>query len=129
MPNDAYILKKWHIAHVWFPDLLPPHHKYCICICPERHWYFLINSAPPYTRRARDVVVVIDNFELHCIQHTSYVDTTTLVCIPAEQIIGAIAVEEGRRGALPPFLRQRICEAVDTHGVLTPDEIAAVLND
>lgn len=128
MPDD-YKLQKWNIVHVWCADLRPPHHKYCICICPHRHWYLFINSEPPYSRRAKAVVVTIENFELHCIDHRSYVDTTVVQEIPSEEILKAIALEEGRRGALPPFLRRRVIEAVGLHDVLSQDEIEAIVND
>jgi hypothetical protein len=128
MPDD-YKLSKWDIVHVWCGDLRPPHHKYCICICPYRHWYLFINSDPPFSRRAKAVVVVVENFELHCIKHTSYVDTTFVQQLPGADVAVAIATEAGRRGALPPFLRKRVIEAVGLHNVLSQDEIDAIVKD
>jgi hypothetical protein len=75
------------------------------------------------------VVVEIANFELHCIQHNSFVDTTVIQAIPAAHVAAAVASEEGRRGALPLSLRKRICDAVQSHGVLPPDQSAAVITD
>jgi hypothetical protein len=128
MPDD-YKLEKWNVVHVWCPDLRPPHYKYCICICPYRHWYLFINSDPPYSRRAKTVAVVIENFELNCISHTSYVDTTSVQQLPSKDVSTAIASEEGRRGALPLFLRTRIIQAVGLHDVLSQDEIDAIVKD
>jgi hypothetical protein len=128
-PPDEYILQKWHIAHVWCAELNPPHHKLCICICPERHWYYFINSDRPYSRKAREVVLEVTSFELHCIQHDSFIDTTVLQKLPPEAVTAAVATENGRRGAVPPFLRRRIVETVDGHKVLPPDELEAVMND
>lgn len=128
MPDD-YKLSKWDIVHVWCADLRPPHNKYCICICPHRHWYLFINSGPPFSRRAKAVVVVVENFELHCIQHTSYVDTTFVQQLPGEAVAIAIANADNRRGSLPPFLRQRIVDAVGLHNVLSQDEIDAIIKD
>jgi hypothetical protein len=128
LPNE-YVLKKWHVLHVWCSDLLPPHHKFCICICPERHWYFFINSDPPYSRRAREFVVEIANFELHFLRRDSFVDTTVIQVMPEGDIISAASKEDGRRGFLLPSLRKRICEAVEAHGVLPPDQYATVISD
>jgi len=94
---------------------------------PIRYWFFFINSDPPYGRKARQVAVHISNFELQCITHDSYVDTTWLAPIPAEEVGKAMASEEHRRGSVPPFLRTRICEAAQSHNVLTADQRAAVL--
>ena len=128
MPDD-YKLAKWNIINVWCPDLRPPHYKLCICICPHRHWYLFINSDPPYSRRARAVAVMIENFELHCLSHMSFVDTTIVQQIPDSDVFSAIATEDGRRGALPPFLRKRIIDAASLHGVLSQDEIEAIVQD
>jgi hypothetical protein len=92
-----------------------------------RNWFYFINSDPPFSRKARGFVVEISSFELHCIQRDSFVDTTVMQEISASLVGTASASESGRRGSLPPSLRKRICEAVEAHGVLPPDQYAAVM--
>ena len=115
---------------MWHPDLSRPHDKYCICICPRRHWFFYINSEPPKYRKAREYAVEIDRFQAHFLNRTSYVDTTALVLGFADGRI-AQALEEDRRhyGPLMPALCGTIQNMTQRHSVLTADELAAVLED
>jgi hypothetical protein len=127
--NEPPPLRKWDILEIWVSTLPDPHYKFCICICPIRYLFFFINSDPPYGRRARQVAVHISNFELQCITHDSYVNTTWLPSIAAEDVGNARASERHRRGSVPPSLRARICEAAKSHNVLTADQLAAVLEN
>jgi hypothetical protein len=74
-------------------------------------------------------VLEVDNFQLHCIDHTSYIDTTIIQMLPAEAVLKAVSTIEGRRGALPPSLRKVIKEAVEAHNALPPDQTTAVVTD
>jgi hypothetical protein len=139
----APALAKWCVVMVWCAGLPRPHDEFCICICPVRHWYLFINSRPPYTRKARaaavrinefevrahEAAVRINNFELHFLDHESFVDTTVLQRIPAEDILKAWADDSRRKGSIPPSLRRRIKDAAQPHGVLPPEELSAILND
>jgi hypothetical protein len=128
LTQDEYKLQKWDILHVWCSDLRPAHYKFCICICPERLWFYFINSELPYSRKAREVAVSISNFELHCIKHESFVDTTALAKLALDEFVKAASSEDGRRGSIPPSLRKRICEAAESHNVLNAEELQAVLD-
>jgi hypothetical protein len=117
------------VVMVCCTNLSTPHDKFCICICPKRHWYLFINSEPPRTKKAREVVVEVQNFELHFLNHKSFVDTTTIQRIPAEDILKAWPDESRRKGIIPSSLQRRIKAAAQSHGVLTADELSAILND
>lgn len=122
------MLKKWDIIRVWRPDLPRPHDKLCICICPRRHWYFYINSDPPEFRRAREVAIAIDNFEVTCLHHKSYIDTTWMVTdLPQKELDEALGDQRRQYGLISPTLQRRIITTVQAHGVLDPDYAAAVI--
>jgi hypothetical protein len=87
-----------------------------------------INSHAPRTRKAREVVVEVENFELHFLDHNSFIDTTVIQRIPAEDILAAWSDERRRKGTIPPSLQRRIQAAAQSHRVLTADELAAILD-
>lgn len=121
------MLRKWDIIRVFRPDLPRPHDKLCICICPKRHWYFYINSEPPLFKRARPVAIEIDNFQVACITHTSYIDTTAIIDdLPARELKEALSDEGRRPGSISPTLRKVIIETVCRHGVLNQAQQDAV---
>jgi hypothetical protein len=125
---SAPALTKWSVVMVWCKNLSPPHDKFCICVCPRRHWFLFINSKPPRTARARAVAIEVENFELHFLDHGSFIDTTVVHRLPAEDILMAWSDEHRRKGNIPPSLRQRIQAAAQSHGVLTADELDAILH-
>jgi hypothetical protein len=123
------MLQKWEMVKVWRPDLRQPHDKYCVCISWERQWFLYFNSQPPQFRKARQHAISVSNFEVQgLLNDTSYMDTTYIVDdLPADYLAAAIADEGRRFGALAPFVRRRICEAVRGHGVLTPEQRNVIL--
>jgi len=113
------VVNKWDIIKVFRPDLPGPHDKLCICICPLRNWYFYINSEPPRFRRAREVAITVENYQIGCITHTSYIDTTIIIDdLPQRQLEEALADEGRHYGSVSPTLRKAIIETVRSHGVL-----------
>ena len=121
-------LTKWSVVMVWCANLSPPHDKFCICVCPHRHWFLFINSKPPRTAKARAVVVEIQNFELHFLGHSSFIDTTVIQRVPIEDILIAWSEEHRRKGIIPPSLQRCIQTAAQSHGALTADELDAILH-
>lgn len=122
-------LVKWSVVMVWCDQLDTPHDKFCICICPHRHWYLFINSKPPFARKAKEVAVELSNFELHFLDHASYVDTTSLQRMDACAITTAWGDENRRKGFLPPSVQRKIKAAAQAHGVLSADELDAILSE
>ncbi len=121
------MVDKWDIVRVYRPDLPRPHDKYCICISPTRQWYFYINSDAPQYRRAREVAIEVSNFEISCLTHTSYIDTTYVVTdLPEKQLSEAIRDPKRRHGSISPSLRRRIVATAAAHGVLSPEHAAAL---
>lgn len=119
-------MEQWDVIRVHCTQIPRPHDKYCISVIPKENGFFFINSEPPRFRKAREVAVEIANHELHCIQHNSFVDTTTVEYLLLEEVTTALAEPDRHFGQMAPFLRQRIVDAVNGHGVLTPDEIVAI---
>ncbi|WP_372423996.1 hypothetical protein [Salinarimonas chemoclinalis] len=121
---------KWKIVMVWCSELPRPHDKFCICICPARNWYLFINSDPPFSRKAKQVVLGVASFQLPFLVRDSYIDTTilqkTLVPADLEQAWNDPARD---KGFVPPSLRLQIKAAAQSHNVLTADELSAILND
>lgn len=119
---------KWDIIRVFRPDLLRPHDKYCICICPRRKWFFYINSEPPRFAKAAEYAITVQNYQITCITHVSYIDTTSMVDdLPEAQLSEALADVNRQHGSLSPTLRKAIISAAVAHGVLEPEKLAAVL--
>lgn len=122
------MLAKWDIVKVWRPDLSQPHNKFCICVDWERRWFLYFNSDPPLFRKARELAVSVENFEVGCLVKTSYIDTTSIVDdLPEKELLEAVNDQTRRAGSVPPFVRERIKEAVESHGVLTDEQRAAIL--
>ncbi|MGH6842465.1 MAG: hypothetical protein ACREDV_10310 [Methylocella sp.] len=72
-------------------------------------------------------MVQIENYELPFLHHRSFIDTTALQRIPAEEALMAWSDEDRRKGSIPPSLQKRIQIAAQSHGALTADELAAIL--
>lgn len=123
-----YNLKKWEIIRVWFHDLKRPHDKFCICICPLRGWFLFINSERPFGRKAKEYAIDLQNYELRCLSHTSYIDTTTLEIIDDDRVNLAMEDEDRFHGLLTPSIKKRVIGAVIAHGAL-PDEQHTTLLD
>ena len=121
-------MQKWDVVRIYCTFLPSPHDKFCVCICPISYRFYFINSEPPQFRKARDLAVSISNFETHFLNHTSYVDTTTLLTIDAGLVNGAWAQEDRRHGSIAPFLRTRIQEGAQAHSVLEDNDLALVLD-
>ncbi|MGR9406265.1 hypothetical protein ACU8MI_06900 [Rhizobium leguminosarum] len=121
-------MQKWDVVRIYCPFLTNPHDKYCICICPVTSRFFFINSDPPQFRKARQVVISIESYEAHFLNHTSYVDTTNLLTIEPALAQGAWAQEDRRCGSIAPFLQDRIKEGANSHNVLHADDLALVLS-
>ena len=122
------LINKWDIIRVYRHDLMRPHDKYCICICPVRMWFFYINSEPPVFRKKRDYAIVVENFQISCITHTSYIDTTTIIFdLPKDNLEIAISAADRCYGSISPSLRRTIIQRVKLHGALNPDEELSIL--
>lgn len=125
-------MEKWEVLRI-FCDYLPePHDKFSICICPERNWFFWIDSEPPFGRRAREVVLEVPVYwASHFLRHPSYVDTTKMRRIPNDLALAAWNETNGelyprRHGRIITAFRDAILAAVETHEVLNSEELAAV---
>jgi hypothetical protein len=117
-------MQQWDVVRIHCADLVPPHDKFCICICPENRLFMFINSEPPKFRKARDLAVEIANFEVHFLNHTSYIDTTRLMQFdPA--VVDAAWADQGRQmGRIAPAIRARICAGVLAHEVMPESQRA-----
>jgi hypothetical protein len=119
---------KWDVILIWRADLQPtPKDKFCICLCPERFWFYYINTKPPKARKSKKCSIRLDSSEVYGLTHASYIDITSIVCIPESDICDALADEKRRKGSLIPEIRERILSAVQNNGVLTPAQRAVVL--
>lgn len=121
-------MQRWEIVRVFRADLAQPHDKYCICIDWAKRWFLYFNSEPPAFRKAREVVVTVENHEVLCLSHTSYVDTTSIIDdVPEEALQLAIATPARMHGSIAPFVVTRIKQHVQWHAALTEDQRAAIL--
>jgi hypothetical protein len=69
----------------------------------------------------------VENFEVSCITHTSYIDTTEMISdLPEKELAQALADPKRQHGALSPTLRKAIVGTANGHGVLSPEEIEAI---
>ncbi|RUV07436.1 hypothetical protein EOA79_04525 [Mesorhizobium sp. M1A.F.Ca.IN.020.03.2.1] len=114
-----YDIAKWEVVRVFCKDLLPPHDKFCICICPKTGLFLYVNSGLPAGRKARDVALEVRNFEANFLHKTSYIDTTRLEPINTDARVIEALKDPGRRlGQISPSLKKRIIAAVADHGAL-----------
>ena len=103
------------VLYVWCDRITPPHDKYCICVSPEDRWFLFINTKPP---RARDAAVLIRSYELDCLDHNSYVDTSFVYMLSEDEIASALARRNRHKGPLSNMLKLRIKTNVRNHNLL-----------
>jgi hypothetical protein len=116
------------VVRVFCKDLLPPHDKYCICICPNTGLFLYVNSEQPAAKKARAVVLEIGNFEATFLSHTSYIDTTRLEPINLDdRVVEALKDAKRLYGYISPSLKRKIIEAVVGHGALPEGQEAILL--
>ncbi|MBL4805970.1 MAG: hypothetical protein JKY31_01620 [Rhodobacteraceae bacterium] len=122
-------MKKWDVVRIYCGFLKQPHDKYCICICPERRWFYFINSEPPQFRKARALAISIENYEAVFLNRVSYVDTTKVEKnLDTDSIDQAITDQDRHCGAIMPTIRERIRGAVGQHNVLTEEELSLIMD-
>jgi hypothetical protein len=121
---------KWHVIRVWCSKLNSPHDKYCICVCPQRHWYYFINSDPPIPKKARDVVLKIEKYLLPFLSHDSFVDTTVLQkSLPRDELTRSWGDKKRYMGVLSPQLQIKLKKTAAAHGVLSPPDLLVVTEE
>lgn len=125
--DTALDMQKWDVVRIFCADLIPPHDKFCICICPVNNLFMFVNSEKPMFRKARDLAVEIANHELHFIHHTSYVDTTKLMTFDAAEVAAAWADQSRQMGRVAPFIRNRISAGVLAHEVMSESHRALLV--
>lgn len=80
-------------------------------------------------KKAREVALEVDNFQISCITKTSYIDTTQVVDdLPEVELAAAKNDPNRHHGSISPTLRKTIIATVLAHGALTPDMQEAVVN-
>ena len=122
-------MQRWEIVRVWRADLAQPHDKFCICIDWEKRWFLYSNSEPPHFRKAREIAVSVESFEVNCLTKRSFIDTTFVVDdLPEVELAKALADQARCHGSIPPFIRDRVQAAVRAHKVLTDEQRAAILS-
>jgi len=123
------VLERWEVIKVFRPDLHQPHDKFCICISWEKRWFLYINSAPPVARKARELAVRVESYEIHFLIKASYIDTVSFIDdVPEDHIEVALKQKERCLGALPPFVVQRIKREVLSNKSLNDEKKRAVFN-
>lgn len=122
--DTALNMQKWDVVRIYCADLIPPHDKFCICICPDNSLFVFVNSEKPAFRKAKDLAVEIANHEMHFIQHTSYVDTTKLMAFDAAVVAAAWGDNDRQMGRVAPFIRDRISAGVLAHEVMPESQRA-----
>ena len=121
------MLQRWEVLRIWCPHLIVPHDKFCITVDPIAGSFLFINSNPPPFRKARALAVQIESFEAGFLNHTSFVDTTTVELFTDAEIASAYAEADRQHGLLIGAVRDRIRAMVESHQVMPPASRAAIL--
>lgn len=89
-----------------------------ICVDPDEGLYLLINS-----RRYNELTdIPVDPAEVSCLSRESYIETGDLHYILIEDVLEVYE-------SIGWELRQRICHAVQEHGVLAPIYMGPILRN
>lgn len=121
-------MKKWDVIRVYRPDIVPPHDKFCICVCPDLKWFFYFNSNPPPFRKARTVAVEVSNFEAGFLSHASYIDVSQIIDdVPTKELADALSDSSRCHGQLAPFLVAKIRQSVAEAASLTKTQKSVIL--
>jgi hypothetical protein len=82
--------------------------------------FFVVNTDPPFGRKAREVALILENFEATFLDHTSYIDTTKLEALNFDDRVDAALSDPKRNyGLLAPSVRKKIIATVRGHGALS----------
>lgn len=73
--------------------------------------------------------MALARFEAVFLHHTSFVDTTAVMTVEDKMLQQALDDQDRDHGALAPFLRQRIKDAVNQHNALTEAQRQKILED
>jgi hypothetical protein len=124
--------KTWDVVSIYTQIPRIPHEKHCIVLNAERREVFFINSEPPRARKAREIAVTIANFECHGLYKAdSYVDTTDVRVMPADEWDAAVAKPDKNKGQLLSAVKTRCQGAIKGHGQLTSEQrqLLGVIDD
>lgn len=120
-------LSKWDVLRVSPPGV--GHTKFAVCICPERRWFFYINSNKPFGRKSAAAAVTIAAFEAHFLRKSdSFLDVAVVVELDEVHVRIALNSSNNHLGRLLPAVRSRVVASVRSVNVLEPSHREAVLD-
>ncbi len=119
-------MKPGDVLLVFCRSINPPKDKFAICLCPERRWFFFINSKPWWPPETQ---VEIKTHELRCLDRDSWVDTSKIVQLSASEIADARGDNRRRKGELSPMLRIKLRKTVESSETLREIEIGIVVGN
>ena len=120
----ALSLAKWDVLRVDPSGV--GHTKFAVCLCPDRLWFFYINSEPPPGRKAAALAIPIEAFQARFLRKASYLDTAVVVDLPSA-VVSAALVPDHHLGPLMPTLRTAVEAAVSNSPVLTDYQRGIIL--
>src|SRR6202012_3344602 len=101
--------------------------KYAICGCPERLWFFYINSEKPFGRKSAAIAIRLTSYDLHFLTKSeSFLDVSILIPLDASCVAEALVEAKNRLGPVSPTLRAQIVAATRSSNVLEPRHREAV---
>ena len=120
------MLSPGDVILIFCQKLKVPKDKFTICVCPERKWFFFINSKPRPLKPESQVP--IHDYELPCLDHDSWVDTSKIISFSDSELIPAKRDKRRHKGSLSNALKLRIKKLVRDHERL-PGHQAQVVED
>lgn len=129
MPSSGPVnrLSRWHVYHIWCPNLVPKHYKYCLCVCPTREWFFYISSAPSPGRLQQKFDVPIASYQATFLGKDSYLDTSNVITFSDDRVAQTLVNPHDCLGPLLPSLMTVVIPCVRSNPALTANEKAVIL--
>ena len=104
--------------------LKDPHDKFTVCVCPDRKWFFFINSKP--RAMSPEAQVPVRDYELDCLDHDSWIDTSKIIRFSEAELVHAKRDRQRHKGPLSNAIKLRIKKKIGEHGVLTEEQVRVV---
>ena len=101
-----------------------PHDKFTVCVCPTRKWFFFINSKP--RTLSPDAQVPIHDYELDCLDHDSWIDTSKIISFSEAELVSARRDRQRHKGPLSNVIKLRLKKRIREHGELTEEQVRVV---
>ena len=102
----------------------PPKDKFVVCVCPQRRWFFFINSEP---WKPPETQIRLTTNDLDFLAHESWLDTSRISCMTEVELNEALGEPGRSKGTLGESVRAKLVNAIENSMTLPKGQIDILL--